>query len=63
MSAPAGIAAVCVHRRDIADAARNHDGLVIAADFSGNTLLERAEIPARLGRPNSLLNAAPPIGP
>ena len=48
--------------QDAAQAAGQHDRLVVAAHRAARARLEAAEIAARLGRPNSLLNEAAPIG-
>ena len=45
---------------DIAQAASDHDRFVIAAHLAVHFGFKGAEVAARLGRPNSLLNAAPP---
>ncbi len=48
---------------DVADAAGDHDRLVIAAHLARDGLLDVRKYPARFGRPNSLLNDAAPMGP
>ena len=50
-------------RGDRAQAAGDHDRLVVAAPLPADRLLVDAEVAGRLGRPNSLLKAAPPSGP
>jgi hypothetical protein len=52
-----------MHGADVAEAARDHDRLVKAKARPADVLLIDTKIAAEIGRPNSLLNAAPPIGP
>ena len=68
-AAPAGISPFCTcSRADVAEAAGEHDRLVVAAHLGAAGAVDLA---ARRcgssrrgsGRPNSLLNAAPPSGP
>jgi len=54
---------VSVRRVIFSDTARDHDRFVVAADDSVRFHLEGAEVACEIGRPNSLLNEAAPIGP
>ena len=64
-SAPSASGSLCACvGADVADAAGDHDRLVVAAHLAARPPARRCGSSRRgSGRPNSLLNAAPPIGP